>query len=88
MTANTSLANDDSAPISVELKKLQDRDFAQEILELKDGLVEKETELEREEKLCAKNIKKVRNLVLLKSPLIKEKDSLNPCRGHRCGQGP
>jgi exonuclease SbcC len=46
------LANEDSAPISVELKKLQDRDFNQEILEVRIDLSEKEEELKNRKSLC------------------------------------
>jgi exonuclease SbcC len=46
------LANDDSAPISIELKKLQDRDFNQEILEARMDLSEKEEELKVQKELC------------------------------------
>lgn len=48
------LASDDSAPISIEMRKLQDRDFNQEILELKSGLATKEAELRAKKVLCKK----------------------------------
>lgn len=46
------LANDDSAHISIERKKLENRDFNQEILELKMDLSEKEVELKQKKRLC------------------------------------
>ncbi len=46
------LANEDAAPISIELKKLQDRDFNQEILEVRMDLSEKEEELKSQKLAC------------------------------------
>lgn len=46
------LANEDAAPISIELKKLQDRDFNQEILEVRMDLSEKEEELKNQKIAC------------------------------------
>ena len=46
------LANEDATPISLEMKKLQDRDFNQEILELRIDLSEKEDELRQKKALC------------------------------------
>ena len=50
----------------------QDRDFAQEILELKDGLVSKETELKEKKALC-KEYKEGTQSCAAEIALIKEK---------------
>jgi exonuclease SbcC len=46
------LAKEDATPISVEMKKLQDRDFNQEILEVKMDLSEKEEDLKNQRESC------------------------------------
>ena len=45
-------ANEEAAPLSIEMKKLQDRDFNQEILEVRIDLSEKEAELKNQKASC------------------------------------
>ncbi len=46
------LASEDATPISIEMKKLQDRDFNQEITELREDLEKKESDLKEKKTLC------------------------------------
>ncbi|MGI9554436.1 MAG: AAA family ATPase, partial [Vampirovibrionia bacterium] len=66
------LANEDSAPISIEMKKLQDRDFNQEILELRMDLSEAEEDLRQKKQLC-KDYKEKTKQCATKVTIIKEK---------------
>ena len=66
------LANEDSAPISIEMKKLQDKDFNQEILEVKMNLSEKEVDLKNQKILC-KGYKERSKTCTEKITIIKEK---------------
>ncbi|MGI9554563.1 MAG: metallophosphoesterase [Vampirovibrionia bacterium] len=66
------LASDDSAHISIEKKKLENRDFNQEILELRMDLSEKEAELKQKKTLC-KEYKQGTQDCASQIALIKEK---------------
>ncbi len=66
------LASDDSAHISIEKKKLENRDFNQEILELRVDLSEKEEELKQKKRLC-KEYKQGTQDCASQIALIKEK---------------
>ena len=66
------LASDDSAHISIEKKKLENRDFNQEILELRMDLSEKEAELKQKKTLC-KEYKQSTQDCASQIALIKEK---------------
>lgn len=66
------LASDDSAHISIEKKKLENRDFNQEILELRMDLSEKEAELKQKKALC-KEYKQGTQDCTSQIALIKEK---------------
>ncbi len=66
------LASDDSAHISIEKKKLENRDFNQEILELRMDLSEKEAEL-KQKKTLSKEYKQGTQDCASQIALIKEK---------------